>query len=124
MVYEKIKSIPLIVLNFYQKYISIFSYGSCRYYPTCSEYAKWQFEKNNIFLAFFYSVLRILRCNQLFEGGFDYPIVKIDKKKFKISYTFKDNFCKLIKIKYWYIPIKDNKYIIIKNQEFTNVTKQ
>lgn len=121
---EKIKSIPILILKFYQRFISIFSYGSCRYHPTCSEYAKWQFEKNNFFLAFYHSFVRILRCNPLFDGGFDYPIVKLHINNIKQIYIFKHNFCKLTKIKYWLVPIENNKYFIIKNWEYNNGNKQ
>jgi putative membrane protein insertion efficiency factor len=115
MVNEKIKTFNIKLLNFYQKFLTVFSYGSCKYIPTCSEYAKWQFENNNILLAFYYSLGRILKCNQFFEGGFDYPHIK---KDFKTIY--KKNFLKLQDIKYWYIPTKNNDYIIIKNWDFKN----
>jgi len=111
---EKIKFIPLLILKFYQKFLTLFSFGSCRYHPTCSEYAKWQLENNNILLAFYHSFTRILKCNQLFDGGFDYPIVKMRFKK--IEY-------KKINVKYWYIPIEKNRYKILKNWEFKNGTK-
>ena len=101
------------MLKFYQKFLTLFSLGSCRYHPTCSEYAKWQFENNNILLAFYHSFIRILRCNQLFDGGFDYPKIK-NKHKFKNI-----NFNK-IDVKYWYVPIEKNNYLIIKNWEFKN----
>ncbi len=117
----------LLILDFYQKFLTLFSLGSCRYSPTCSEYAKWQFENNNILLAFYYSFTRILKCNQLFEGGFDYPLVKLQ---------FKNVLYKRINVKYWYIPkvvnsnrgtnflrSKKTNYIIIKNWEFKNGTK-
>jgi len=110
-----IKRLLLSILKFYQNFLSIFSYGSCRYQPTCSEYAKWQFENNNLLLASYQSLVRILKCNQLFAGGFDYPKVKCD-----FAYIKKYKFCKLQNIKYWYIPIKNNNYIIIKNWEFKN----
>ena len=57
------------------QYISRMLPASCRYYPTCSEYAKWQFEFNRPDRALVASTLRILRCNQLFPGGIDYPRV-------------------------------------------------
>lgn len=100
------------MLGFYQKFLTLLSYGSCRYQPTCSEYAKWQFENNNILFAFYYSIIRILKCNQLFDGGFDYPQVKKD---------FTNIVFKKINVKYWHIPTKiDKNYIIIKNWEFNN----
>jgi len=101
----------LYFLSFYQKYISIiFGHGSCRYYPTCSEYAKWQVENNSILKALFFSLLRILRCNQLFKGGIEYPIIKREFDERLIT----KRVTKEIKIKYWYIRKKDNIFYVIK----------
>ena len=92
------------------QYISRMLPGSCRYYPTCSEYAKWQFEFNRVDKAFAQSTLRILRCNQLFEGGIDYPVVKFIPKKILLSQTKQT-------IKYWIFPKENNLFYIIKDYD-------
>lgn len=104
----KIKSLILKLIHFYQKFLTNFAYGSCRYYPTCSEYAKREFQYNNILLAFFNSTKRILSCNQLFTGGIDYPIVSKVKLKFHLNIN---------KIDFWLVPTykNSNKYYLIKN---------
>ncbi len=104
----------LFLLAVYQKIFTLFSYGSCRYYPTCSEYAKWQIEKNHLLKALLFSFLRILRCNQFFEGGIDYPVVK---KDFKKSFIIRHKNIKNQKflIKYWFVPKKGNEYYLIKS---------
>lgn len=96
------------IIKFYQKYLTILSFGSCRYIPTCSHYAAIQFEHNNFFKALYFSTIRILRCNQLFKGGFDHPTTKcsLNNKDFKY-----------IKVKYWLIPDKQGNCKIIKNWE-------
>lgn len=94
---------------FYKKYLSIFSHGSCRYYPTCSSYALWQFDNNTFFKAIYFTIMRILRCNQLFDGGIDYPTVKF--KPNKIHH-------KKIKVVYWLVPIGDEKFKVIKNRDW------
>ncbi|MEA1914348.1 MAG: membrane protein insertion efficiency factor YidD [Campylobacterota bacterium] len=103
------KQLSLWLITFYQKFLTLFSYGSCRYQPTCSQYARLQFENNTFFKAIYFTITRILKCNQLFPGGFDYPIVKMNR--------LKANTGKKIKIKYWLIPVdKDEKYFkIIQN---------
>lgn len=111
----ELNNLAIIAIKFYQRFLTIFSFGSCRYYPTCSEFAKWQFQKNNFFLAIFSTFLRILRCNQLFKGGIEYPIIK---KKFllpSLLQLYSTN--KNISVKYWYIPIFNKKgyYHIIKS---------
>jgi len=104
------KKIFLIPLNTYQ-YISRMLPGSCRYYPTCSEYAKWQFEFNSPHNAFIKSGLRILRCNQLFIGGIDYPIVKYNPPKLM-------KLCQRKKaMNYWIVPKEKNLFYIIKDYD-------
>ena len=44
---------------------------SCRYLPTCSEYAVTAVKQRGIVVGSLLAVSRILRCNPLFHGGFD-----------------------------------------------------
>jgi putative membrane protein insertion efficiency factor len=44
---------------------------TCRYSPTCSEYAKQAFQQKHFIVASGLSVWRILRCNPLSKGGYD-----------------------------------------------------
>ena len=52
---------------------------TCRYRPTCSNYAIQAYENYNFFYATILTVWRILRCNPLFKGGYD-PIPKYKKE--------------------------------------------
>ena len=116
------KSAPKI-LKWYQ-YISKFTPGSCRYYPTCSEYSKWLFENTNFATATYKSALRIASCNQLFPGGIDYPTINytpprvldlhnIVKRYVKSTQPFNFKpFNSKLRIKYWFVPNRDNFYII------------
>jgi len=103
------------------QYISKMLPANCRYYPTCSEYAKWQFEFNTPHKALLASSLRILRCNQLFDGGIDYPVVTFIPPKPVISLKLND-FCGKMKIIYWFVP-KDTsrfQYYILKDFDAIN----
>lgn len=86
----------------YQKFISPLLGNSCRYYPSCSEYAKWRFETEPVWRATIFTTARILRCNKLFDGGLDYPIVKFTPSKT----TFLKEQPKLLNsaVKYWFVP--------------------
>ena len=106
------KMIRLKMLRFYQKFLSPLKPACCRFYPSCSEYALWQFEKRNFFLAFFYTFLRILRCNPYFRGGFDYP--KIAKKFSTKTLCFKPIFLAKKQLHFLYIPYKNKEFYIIK----------
>lgn len=44
---------------------------TCRYHPTCSQYAKTAFQKRNFFYAAILTTYRIIRCNPLSKGGYD-----------------------------------------------------
>jgi len=43
----------------------------CRYYPSCSYYAEEAIEKYGIIKGAFLGLKRIIKCNQLFPGGYD-----------------------------------------------------
>lgn len=61
--------IKLILL--YQKFISPFLPGACRFYPTCSEYSVESFRRYGVFKGLFLSLARILRCHPWHSGGHD-----------------------------------------------------
>lgn len=100
------------------QYISRMFPANCRYYPSCSEYAKWQFEFNSPHYALWHSSLRILRCNQLFEGGIDYPLVKYKTYANHHLLFFNRPFGK-IEILFWLVPKSNDKtnqyYYVIKD---------
>jgi len=102
-----IRTFLLKLMWFYQKFITLIGFGSCRYYPSCSEYARLNFVNNSLSSAFYHSSTRILRCNQLFEGGIDYPLLnKLEIKPQNLD---------VASIKYWLVPNKTNRHYIIKN---------
>jgi len=105
-----IKKFFLSPLKGYQ-YLSKMLPASCRYYPTCSEYAKWQFEINRTDRAMVATTLRVLRCNQLFDGGIDYPLVHYKKPLLLLLAHHK------ITIKYWFIPKDAKHYYLIKDYD-------
>ena len=67
---------------------------------------------NNFFKALFFSILRILRCNQLFRGGIDYPVIK--KRFTKISYI-KSYKVPLLKVSFWFVPKDTDIFFIVKS---------
>ncbi|HOK39940.1 MAG TPA: membrane protein insertion efficiency factor YidD [bacterium] len=67
------KKFLIILIKFYQKYISIFIPPVCRFEPSCSEYAILSLKKYNLFKALLLIIKRIIRCNPLCNGGIDYP---------------------------------------------------
>ncbi|MFC1560269.1 membrane protein insertion efficiency factor YidD, partial [Candidatus Margulisiibacteriota bacterium] len=55
----------------YKKLISPLLPDSCRYYPTCSEYAVQSLERHGAFKGLFFATRRVLSCNRLSRGGHD-----------------------------------------------------
>ena len=58
-------------IRFYQKYISPLKPPSCRFTPTCSQYAIEAIRKHGPFKGFALAVWRILRCNPWGGSGYD-----------------------------------------------------
>ena len=65
------KAGAMALIRFYKKYIRILLPFSCRYYPTCSDYALSALAQFNFAKAIYLIIRRILRCNPLFPGGYD-----------------------------------------------------
>ena len=57
----------------YQRWVSPLLPGSCRFTPTCSEYARRAIIKYGIVKGALMAVWRILRCNPFHPGGVDHP---------------------------------------------------
>ncbi|OFO53743.1 membrane protein insertion efficiency factor YidD [Nosocomiicoccus sp. HMSC059G07] len=73
------KKIILQMIRFYQRYISPMSPPSCRFYPTCSQYAIEAVEEHGAFKGSYLAIRRILKCHPLHKGGFD-PVPPKKKK--------------------------------------------
>ena len=56
---------------FYQEAISAHFPPSCRYEPTCSQYAIESIKKYGPFKGTGMALFRILRCNPFCKGGYD-----------------------------------------------------
>ena len=105
------KYLGLFIIKLYQKFFTLIGYGSCRYYPTCSQYAKEQLLHNSILKALWYSFIRILKCNQLFAGGIDYPVIR---KKFALSSALKPHKPQCIPIFFWFLPKDKQSFYVVK----------
>ena len=66
-----LKWLLLAPIVFYQRFISPFTPPSCRFTPTCSQYALEAFRKYGPFKGFWLSLKRILRCHPWGGSGYD-----------------------------------------------------
>ncbi len=68
------KSLTLRLLRLYKHWISPSLPPSCRYVPTCSEYAMEAVETYGVVRGGFMAAWRLLRCHPFVKGGLD-PVV-------------------------------------------------
>ncbi len=66
------KKILVKLITFYQK-IPFHSHTYCKFYPTCSNYAKEVIITWGAFKGSFLAIKRILKCNPFSKGGIDLP---------------------------------------------------
>ncbi|WP_395785455.1 membrane protein insertion efficiency factor YidD [Aquirufa sp.] len=65
------KYIFILLIKLYQLLVSPFLPNSCRYQPTCSEYAKQAFEKYGFIKGFRLMVRRLASCHPWGGSGYD-----------------------------------------------------
>ncbi|HEY1528266.1 MAG TPA: membrane protein insertion efficiency factor YidD [Candidatus Angelobacter sp.] len=65
------KNLAAIGLRFYKAMISPFLPVSCRYVPSCSEYAAEAVARHGFFHGTALGLWRLLRCNPFAHGGYD-----------------------------------------------------
>ena len=63
--------IIILLISFYQKYISPLKPATCRFYPTCSEYAVQALKEYGLLKGLQLSLRRILHCHPFNPGGYD-----------------------------------------------------
>jgi putative membrane protein insertion efficiency factor len=66
------KTIMLLLIRFYRRFISPLKIPCCRFYPTCSEYALAAVSEHGALRGGFFALRRILKCHPFHPGGIDY----------------------------------------------------
>jgi putative membrane protein insertion efficiency factor len=66
-----ISNLFILLIRFYQKFISPLKGQTCRFYPTCSQYSLEAFKKYGIYKGIYLSIKRILKCHPFHHGGYD-----------------------------------------------------
>lgn len=76
------------VLRAYKRLISPMLPPSCKYTPTCSEYAMEAVECYGVVRGGLLSAWRLLRCNPFAKGGYDpVPVGRISDEAKSCSHT-------------------------------------
>ncbi|NMA34535.1 MAG: membrane protein insertion efficiency factor YidD [Clostridiaceae bacterium] len=67
-----IRKLFIALIRSYQKYISPLKLNrSCRFYPTCSQYAIDALSRYGVLKGSYLAVRRILKCHPFHPGGYD-----------------------------------------------------
>ncbi|HYL10021.1 MAG TPA: membrane protein insertion efficiency factor YidD [Candidatus Acidoferrales bacterium] len=61
----------LAALRCYQAFLSPLMMGSCRFYPSCSQYAYEAIEVHGVATGAWLALKRLLRCHPFARGGVD-----------------------------------------------------
>lgn len=67
-----LRALVLAPLMLYRRFVSPLLAPRCRYYPTCSHYAQDAVRQYGAVRGSLLAGWRLLRCNPLSDGGFDY----------------------------------------------------
>jgi len=65
------RAILISLLKFYKAVISPWLPPSCRFVPTCSEYAREAIERHGAVRGSLMGVRRLLKCHPFHPGGYD-----------------------------------------------------
>ncbi|MBR7054875.1 MAG: membrane protein insertion efficiency factor YidD [Prevotella sp.] len=66
-----LEALLLLPIVFYQRVISPFTPPSCRFTPTCSEYARQAIAKHGPFKGLWLAIKRLSRCHPWGGSGYD-----------------------------------------------------
>jgi len=61
----------IALVRAYQRYFSALKPPTCRYYPSCSEYAAGALAARGLLRGLLLAGWRLLRCNPFSPGGYD-----------------------------------------------------
>ncbi len=68
------RRVAILPIRIYQRLISpLVPANTCKYHPSCSEYAALAIGKHGVVRGFGLAAWRLLRCNPWSHGGVDYP---------------------------------------------------
>lgn len=65
------KALALALLRAYQYFLRPLLGANCRFYPSCSDYAREAIERHGVVRGSWLAVRRLGRCHPYHPGGFD-----------------------------------------------------
>ncbi|WP_062109571.1 membrane protein insertion efficiency factor YidD [Bacillus niameyensis] len=74
-----LKSLFLMIIRFYRKFISPLKPPTCRFYPTCSQYGLEAIQRFGAIRGGWLTIKRIGKCHPFHPGGIDHVPEKKEK---------------------------------------------
>ncbi|MGC4378765.1 membrane protein insertion efficiency factor YidD [Fictibacillus sp. Mic-4] len=74
------RQLCILLIRFYQRFISPLTPPTCRFYPTCSHYGIEAFKRFGVAKGSWLTLKRILKCHPFHPGGLD-PVPEKPGKK-------------------------------------------
>ncbi|WP_093671000.1 membrane protein insertion efficiency factor YidD [Sporolactobacillus nakayamae] len=75
------KHVFIFIIRLYQKFISPYTPPTCRFYPTCSQYAVEALSRFGLVKGGWLMIKRLLKCQPFHSGGIDPVPEKCTHKK-------------------------------------------
>jgi uncharacterized protein len=73
-----VRSAVVLLFRVYKRLVSPWLPPSCRYVPTCSEYAMEAVERYGALRGSWMAAMRVLRCHPFAQGGYD-PVLPAER---------------------------------------------
>ncbi|MBW7649960.1 membrane protein insertion efficiency factor YidD [Anoxybacillus sp. ST4] len=73
------KYIFILLIRFYQRFVSPLKPPTCRFYPTCSHYGLEAIRRFGALKGGYLTIKRLLKCHPFHPGGFD-PVPEKEQK--------------------------------------------
>lgn len=67
-----VRRLAIALIDFYRSWISPLLPPSCRFYPTCSAYAREAYVRHGFLWGSWLTAVRILKCHPFHPGGIDH----------------------------------------------------
>lgn len=71
VVFPDMSKLAVVPIKMYRRFVSPMLPPSCRYWPSCSEYAMQAIQKHGLFKGGLLGAWRVIRCNPWSKGGID-----------------------------------------------------
>ncbi len=73
------RPILIALIRVYQLFLSPLLGNHCRFYPSCSQYAREAIERHGVSRGVWLAIRRVLRCHPWHPGGVD-PVPELSPK--------------------------------------------